>query len=135
MFSVTFPCFNDFQVLLRGNTAPSGEYNVWTFDQGDYFFYVGDGNDNLTLDEPASATTSISVGSYVSRNSWPSILGSRRTPTHLSWALSAASAATGPRWTAAMGSTSLLPARRSDRRSLQWRQKASITGDCPAGRT
>jgi len=69
------PCLNEFRLLLRGNAPSGGAYNAWTFDQGDYFFYGGDGNDNSTLDEPASAHDVISVGSYVSRNSWPSYLG------------------------------------------------------------
>ncbi len=68
-------CFDEFKLLLRGNSTPTGQYNTWTFDQGDYFFYDGDGNDNSTLDEPASAHDVISVGSYVSRNSWPSEAG------------------------------------------------------------
>lgn len=72
------PCLNTFHLLLRGNAPSGGAYNAWTFDQGDYFFYLGDGNDNSTLDEPASAPDVISVGSYVSRNSWPSYLGTER---------------------------------------------------------
>ena len=66
------PCLDNFRLLLRGNTAGSNTYNAWTFDQGDYLFYLGDGNDNSTLDEPATAHNVISVGSYVDRNSWPS---------------------------------------------------------------
>ena len=65
-------CINNFQLLLRTGTAAPTPYNTWTYDQGDYFFDGGDGNDNSTLDEPASALDVISVGSYVSRNWWPS---------------------------------------------------------------
>jgi subtilisin family serine protease len=68
-------CSNLFHLLLKGNSAAGTPYNAWTFDQGDYFFYKGDGNDNSTLDEPASAHDVISVGSYVTRNTWPSQAG------------------------------------------------------------
>ncbi len=73
--SDTNACFDDFKLLLRGNGTPTGSYNAWTFDQSDYFFYDGDGNDNSTLNEPASAHDVISVGSDISRNSWPSEAG------------------------------------------------------------
>jgi subtilisin family serine protease len=71
------PCFDDFKLLLRGNSTPTGSYNAWTFDQGDYFFYDGDGNDTSTLNEPASAHDVISVGSYVTRSTWPSEAGNQ----------------------------------------------------------
>jgi len=57
------PCLNDFKLLLRDNSSASATYNAWTVDQGDYFFYQGDGNDRSTLDEPASAHDVISAGS------------------------------------------------------------------------
>ena len=69
------PCLDNFELLLRGNSAAGATYNAWTFDQGDYLFYRGDGNDRSTLDEPASAHDVISVGSDVTRNTWPSEAG------------------------------------------------------------
>ena len=123
------PCFNDFELLLRGDTSSSGKYNAWTFDQGDYFFYLGDGNDTSTLDEPASAHNVISVGSYVSRNSWPSELGTE-TETAPAGAISSFSGH-GPTLDGRNGIDIVAPGEEIG--SSLSSAAGSITSDCPAG--
>ncbi|MHB8489611.1 MAG: S8 family serine peptidase [Candidatus Dormibacteria bacterium] len=123
------PCFSDFQLLLRGNTPPSGAYNAWTFDQGDYFFHLGDGNDNSTLDEPASAHNVISVGSYVTRNSWVSEAGAQ-TESSVVGAISSFSGH-GPTLDGRNGIDIVAPGEEIG--SSLSSAAGSITSDCPSG--
>ncbi len=123
------PCYNDFELLLRGSTSSSGKYNAWTFDQGDYFFYLGDGNDSSTLDEPASAHNVISVGSSVSRNSWPSELGPKSETAPVG-AISSFSGH-GPTLDGRNGIDIVAPGEEIG--SSLSSAAGSITSDCPAG--
>jgi subtilisin family serine protease len=123
------PCFSGFQLLLRGNTPTIGAYNAWTFDQGDYFFYLGDGNDNSTLDEPASAHNVISVGSYVTRNSWSSEAGAQ-TDSSVVGAISDFSGH-GPTLDGRNGIDIVAPGEEIG--SSLSSAAGSITSDCPSG--
>ena len=129
--SDTDDCFDDFKLLLRGNSAPTGQYNSWTFDQGDYFFYDGDGNDNSTLNEPASAHDVISVGSYVSRNSWPSEAGTETDGESIG-AISDFSGH-GPTLDGRNGIDIVAPGEEIG--SSLSANAGSITSDCPTGTT
>jgi subtilisin family serine protease len=129
--SDTDDCFDEFKLLLRGNSTPTGPYNTWTFDQGDYFFYNGDGNDNSTLNEPASAHDVISVGSYVSRNFWPSEAGTE-TEQVATGAISDFSGH-GPTLDGRGGIDIVAPGEEIG--SSLSSAATSITTDCPAGTT
>ncbi|MGD0196131.1 MAG: S8 family serine peptidase [Candidatus Dormibacteria bacterium] len=122
-------CLNGFQLLLRGNSAVAGTYNAWTFDQGDYFFYKGDGNDRSTLDEPATAHDVISVGSYVTRNSWPSESGTE-SDSSVVGAISSFSGE-GPTLDGRAGITIVAPGEEIGS-SLSAAASTDITSDCPA---
>jgi subtilisin family serine protease len=123
------PCLNDFKLLLRGNASASATYNAWTFDQGDYLFYLGDGNDTSTLDEPASAHDVITVGSYVSRNSWPSEAGTE-TDSEVVGAISSFSGH-GPTLDGRIGVTIAAPGDEIGS-SLSAAASTNLTSDCPA---
>jgi subtilisin family serine protease len=127
--SETNVCLNGFQLLLRGNSAVAATYNAWTFDQGDYFFYKGDGNDRSTLDEPATAHDVISVGSYVTRNSWPSESGTE-TDSSVVGAISSFSGE-GPTLDGRTGITIVAPGEEIGS-SLSAAASTDITSDCPA---
>ena len=73
-------CSGLFQILLEGLTVPHGQFNAWMFDQGDYTFQQSDGNDQRTIDEPATAGDVIAVGSFADRGSWPSLAGTQTDP-------------------------------------------------------
>ncbi|MGA7988506.1 MAG: S8 family serine peptidase [Candidatus Dormiibacterota bacterium] len=124
-------CFDEFKLLLHGNSAPTGQYNSWTFDQADYFFYAGDGNDNSTLNEPASAHDVISVGSDVSRNSWPSEAGNE-TESATTGAISDFSGH-GPTLDGRNGIDIVAPGEEIG--SSLSANAGPITTDCPAGTT
>jgi len=129
--SDTDDCFDDFQLLLQGESVPTGQYNAWAFDQSDYFFYDGDGNDNSTLNEPASAHDVISVGSYVSRNSWPSESGTE-TEDATTGAISDFSGH-GPTLDGRNGIDIVAPGEEIG--SSLSANAGPITSDCPAGTT
>ena len=126
------PCLNDFKLLLRDNSSANATYNAWTVDQGDYFFYVGDGNDASTLDEPASAHDVISVGSYVTRNSWPSESGTQ-TDSSTVGAISSFSGH-GPTLDGRAGITIAAPGEEIGS-SLSAAASTEITSACPAQTT
>ena len=123
------PCLDNFRLLLRGNTAGSNAYNAWTFDQGDYLFYLGDGNDSSTLDEPATAHNVISVGSYVDRNSWPSEDGTE-TDTSTVGQISSFSGH-GPTLDGRTGIAIVAPGDEIGS-SLSTAASSDFTSDCPA---
>ncbi len=123
-------CFDEFQLLLQGNSS-AAQYNAWTFDQSDYFFYDGDGNDNSTLNEPATAHDVISVGSYVSRNSWPSESGTE-TEDATTGAISDFSGH-GPTLDGRNGIDIVAPGEEIG--SSLSANAGPITSDCPAGTT
>jgi subtilisin family serine protease/outer membrane protein assembly factor BamB len=126
------PCLNDFKLLLRDNSSASATYNAWTVDQGDYFFYLGDGNDRSTLDEPASAHDVISVGSDVTRNSWPSESGTE-TDSSTIGAISNFSGE-GPTLDGRTGIDIVAPGEEIGS-SLSSAASTAITTACPAGTT
>jgi subtilisin family serine protease len=126
------PCLDDFKLLLRDNSSSSATYNAWTVDQGDYFFYLGDGNDKSTLDEPASAHDVISVGSDVTRNSWPSESGTE-TDSSTVGAISNFSGE-GPTLDGRNGIDIVAPGEEIGS-SLSSAASTAITTACPAGTT
>jgi len=126
------PCVNTFHILFRGNSSSTTPYNAWTVDQGDYFFYLGDGNDRSTLDEPGSAHDVITVGSYVTRNSWPSESGTERdssTVGHIS-----DFSGEGPTLDGRTGIDIVAPGEEIGS-SLSAAASVDLTAGCPAGTT
>jgi subtilisin family serine protease len=122
-------CLDVFQIQLRGDTAPHGPFNAWMFNQGDYYFHGGDGNDISTIDEPATAHRVLTVGSYVDRTSWPSQAGTKSDPYGTQGQLSFFSAS-GPTRDGRNGISLVAPGEVVGS-SLSANAAASVRSSCP----
>jgi len=82
--SISSFCVDKWSVGLRGDSVANGTWHAWMADQSDYFFHGGHGNDADTVSSPGTAHDVVTVGSYVSRTTWPSLTSNTTAcPSHI----------------------------------------------------